>query len=199
MEKRSLNVPFNSIVESQNWESTFDSNAPDLNYKRLDQSDLLICGETGTENGHMWLSLRWSCARARALTYPLALQDSGIPDSFPVYHYNGLKQSNHNEKVTRTHNFSHIMPMHIIHTPVHISTSWSAWSRPTPCTTLSLGFKIWLLKRCISNPFQKPTHSSTRLLKGQSALSSFQRSTDFKATPLIIKWRLSNAQALKDP
>ncbi|KAJ8411666.1 hypothetical protein AAFF_G00164740 [Aldrovandia affinis] len=26
-------------------------------------------------------------------------QDSGIPDSFPVYHYNGLKQSNHNEKV----------------------------------------------------------------------------------------------------
>ncbi|KAF5890229.1 protein FAM, partial [Clarias magur] len=25
-------------------------------------------------------------------------QDSGIPDSFPVYHYNGLKQSNHNEK-----------------------------------------------------------------------------------------------------
>ncbi|KAF7691911.1 ubiquitin carboxyl-terminal hydrolase MINDY-3 [Silurus meridionalis] len=27
-------------------------------------------------------------------------QDSGIPDSFPVYHYNGLKQSNHNEKVS---------------------------------------------------------------------------------------------------
>ncbi|XP_061810587.1 ubiquitin carboxyl-terminal hydrolase MINDY-3 [Nerophis lumbriciformis] len=26
-------------------------------------------------------------------------QDSGIPDSFPVYHYNGLKQSNHNERV----------------------------------------------------------------------------------------------------
>uniref|UniRef100_A0A8C5EI15 Ubiquitin carboxyl-terminal hydrolase MINDY n=1 Tax=Gouania willdenowi TaxID=441366 RepID=A0A8C5EI15_GOUWI len=26
-------------------------------------------------------------------------QDSGIPDSFPVYHYNGLKQSNHKEKV----------------------------------------------------------------------------------------------------
>ncbi|XP_051791878.1 ubiquitin carboxyl-terminal hydrolase MINDY-3 isoform X1 [Erpetoichthys calabaricus] len=26
-------------------------------------------------------------------------QDSGIPDSFPVYHYNGLKQSNFNEKV----------------------------------------------------------------------------------------------------
>ncbi|KAG7469999.1 hypothetical protein MATL_G00134930 [Megalops atlanticus] len=26
-------------------------------------------------------------------------QDTGIPDSFPVYHYNGLKQSNHNEKV----------------------------------------------------------------------------------------------------
>ncbi|MBN3315336.1 MINY3 hydrolase, partial [Atractosteus spatula] len=26
-------------------------------------------------------------------------QDSGIPDSFPVFHYNGLKQSNHNEKV----------------------------------------------------------------------------------------------------
>uniref|UniRef100_A0A8C9RJD9 Ubiquitin carboxyl-terminal hydrolase MINDY n=1 Tax=Scleropages formosus TaxID=113540 RepID=A0A8C9RJD9_SCLFO len=26
-------------------------------------------------------------------------QDSGIPDSFPVYHCNGLKQSNHNEKV----------------------------------------------------------------------------------------------------
>ncbi|XP_016343547.1 ubiquitin carboxyl-terminal hydrolase MINDY-3 [Sinocyclocheilus anshuiensis] len=27
-------------------------------------------------------------------------QDSVIPDSFPVYHYNGLKQSNHNEKVS---------------------------------------------------------------------------------------------------
>ncbi|XP_076869246.1 ubiquitin carboxyl-terminal hydrolase MINDY-3 isoform X2 [Brachyhypopomus gauderio] len=27
-------------------------------------------------------------------------QDTGIPDSFPVYHYNGLKQSNHNEKVS---------------------------------------------------------------------------------------------------
>ncbi|KAM9436277.1 ubiquitin carboxyl-terminal hydrolase MINDY-3 isoform 1-T1 [Clarias gariepinus] len=27
-------------------------------------------------------------------------QGSGIPDSFPVYHYNGLKQSNHNEKVS---------------------------------------------------------------------------------------------------
>ncbi|TRZ03120.1 hypothetical protein DNTS_029901 [Danionella cerebrum] len=27
-------------------------------------------------------------------------QDSLIPDSFPVYHYNGLKQSNHNEKVS---------------------------------------------------------------------------------------------------
>uniref|UniRef100_A0A3P8ZN39 Ubiquitin carboxyl-terminal hydrolase MINDY n=1 Tax=Esox lucius TaxID=8010 RepID=A0A3P8ZN39_ESOLU len=26
-------------------------------------------------------------------------QDTGIPDSFPVYHYNGLKQSNHNERV----------------------------------------------------------------------------------------------------
>ncbi|CAG6015534.1 unnamed protein product [Menidia menidia] len=26
-------------------------------------------------------------------------QDSGIPDSFPVYHYNGLKQSNHKERV----------------------------------------------------------------------------------------------------
>ncbi|CAL8361695.1 unnamed protein product [Arctogadus glacialis] len=26
-------------------------------------------------------------------------QDSGIPDSFPVYHYNGLKQSNHSERV----------------------------------------------------------------------------------------------------
>ncbi|KAF3839815.1 hypothetical protein F7725_018532 [Dissostichus mawsoni] len=26
-------------------------------------------------------------------------QDSGIPDSFPIYHYNGLKQSNHNERV----------------------------------------------------------------------------------------------------
>ncbi|XP_070407337.1 ubiquitin carboxyl-terminal hydrolase MINDY-3 isoform X2 [Nothobranchius furzeri] len=26
-------------------------------------------------------------------------QDSGIPDSFPVLHYNGLKQSNHKEKV----------------------------------------------------------------------------------------------------
>ncbi|KAK1173219.1 ubiquitin carboxyl-terminal hydrolase MINDY-3-like [Acipenser oxyrinchus oxyrinchus] len=26
-------------------------------------------------------------------------QNSVIPDSFPVYHYNGLKQSNHNEKV----------------------------------------------------------------------------------------------------
>ncbi|CAG11956.1 unnamed protein product [Tetraodon nigroviridis] len=26
-------------------------------------------------------------------------QDSGIPDSLPVYHYNGLKQSNHNERV----------------------------------------------------------------------------------------------------
>ncbi|KAM3614804.1 uncharacterized protein V6R79_019147 [Siganus canaliculatus] len=26
-------------------------------------------------------------------------QDSGIPDSFSVYHYNGLKQSNHNERV----------------------------------------------------------------------------------------------------
>ncbi|CAL1611234.1 unnamed protein product [Knipowitschia caucasica] len=26
-------------------------------------------------------------------------QDSGIPDSFPVYHYNGLKQSNLNERV----------------------------------------------------------------------------------------------------
>ncbi|XP_054638034.1 ubiquitin carboxyl-terminal hydrolase MINDY-3 [Dunckerocampus dactyliophorus] len=26
-------------------------------------------------------------------------QDSGIPESFPVYHYNGLKQSNHNERV----------------------------------------------------------------------------------------------------
>ncbi|XP_026083170.1 ubiquitin carboxyl-terminal hydrolase MINDY-3-like [Carassius auratus] len=26
-------------------------------------------------------------------------QDSVIPNSFPVYHYNGLKQSNHNEKV----------------------------------------------------------------------------------------------------
>uniref|UniRef100_A0A8C3G261 Ubiquitin carboxyl-terminal hydrolase MINDY n=1 Tax=Cyclopterus lumpus TaxID=8103 RepID=A0A8C3G261_CYCLU len=26
-------------------------------------------------------------------------QDSGIPDSFPVYHYNGLKQSNHNDRV----------------------------------------------------------------------------------------------------
>ncbi|XP_035607210.1 ubiquitin carboxyl-terminal hydrolase MINDY-3 [Oncorhynchus keta] len=26
-------------------------------------------------------------------------QDPGIPDSFPVYHYNGLKQSNHNERV----------------------------------------------------------------------------------------------------
>ncbi|TMS10670.1 Integrin alpha-8 [Larimichthys crocea] len=25
-------------------------------------------------------------------------QDSGIPDSFPIYHYNGLKQSNHNER-----------------------------------------------------------------------------------------------------
>ncbi|KAG8010105.1 Ubiquitin carboxyl-terminal hydrolase MINDY-3 [Nibea albiflora] len=25
--------------------------------------------------------------------------DSGIPDSFPIYHYNGLKQSNHNERV----------------------------------------------------------------------------------------------------
>lgn len=27
-------------------------------------------------------------------------QDSVIPDSFPVFHYNGLKQSNHNEKVS---------------------------------------------------------------------------------------------------
>uniref|UniRef100_A0AAY5EAU7 Ubiquitin carboxyl-terminal hydrolase MINDY n=1 Tax=Electrophorus electricus TaxID=8005 RepID=A0AAY5EAU7_ELEEL len=27
-------------------------------------------------------------------------QDTGIPDSFPVYHYNGLKQSNHDEKVS---------------------------------------------------------------------------------------------------
>uniref|UniRef100_H2LWJ9 Ubiquitin carboxyl-terminal hydrolase MINDY n=1 Tax=Oryzias latipes TaxID=8090 RepID=H2LWJ9_ORYLA len=26
-------------------------------------------------------------------------QDSGIPDSFPIYHYNGLKQSNYKEKV----------------------------------------------------------------------------------------------------
>uniref|UniRef100_A0A4W5QSA4 Ubiquitin carboxyl-terminal hydrolase MINDY n=1 Tax=Hucho hucho TaxID=62062 RepID=A0A4W5QSA4_9TELE len=26
-------------------------------------------------------------------------QDTGIPDSFSVYHYNGLKQSNHNERV----------------------------------------------------------------------------------------------------
>ncbi|KAJ7985646.1 hypothetical protein DPEC_G00354220 [Dallia pectoralis] len=26
-------------------------------------------------------------------------QDSGIPEAFPVYHYNGLKQSNHNERV----------------------------------------------------------------------------------------------------
>uniref|UniRef100_A0A3B3BBI4 Ubiquitin carboxyl-terminal hydrolase MINDY n=1 Tax=Oryzias melastigma TaxID=30732 RepID=A0A3B3BBI4_ORYME len=26
-------------------------------------------------------------------------QDSGIPDSFPIYHYNGLKQSNHKERV----------------------------------------------------------------------------------------------------
>ncbi|TNN02531.1 hypothetical protein fugu_010018 [Takifugu bimaculatus] len=26
-------------------------------------------------------------------------QDSGIPDSLPVYHYNGLKQSNHNERL----------------------------------------------------------------------------------------------------
>uniref|UniRef100_A0A3Q3JE91 Ubiquitin carboxyl-terminal hydrolase MINDY n=2 Tax=Monopterus albus TaxID=43700 RepID=A0A3Q3JE91_MONAL len=26
-------------------------------------------------------------------------QDSGIPDSFPIYHYNGLKQSNYNERV----------------------------------------------------------------------------------------------------
>ncbi|KAM6910033.1 ubiquitin carboxyl-terminal hydrolase MINDY-3 [Xenentodon cancila] len=26
-------------------------------------------------------------------------QDSGIPDSFPVFHYNGLKQSNHKERV----------------------------------------------------------------------------------------------------
>lgn len=31
---------------------------------------------------------------------PLPFQDTGIPDSFPVYHYNGLKQSNHNEKVS---------------------------------------------------------------------------------------------------
>ena len=30
---------------------------------------------------------------------PTVFQDSGIPDSFPVYHYNGLKQSNHNERV----------------------------------------------------------------------------------------------------
>jgi len=37
-----------------------------------------------------------------ALTRVVSLfQDSVIPDSFPVYHYNGLKQSNHNEKVRR--------------------------------------------------------------------------------------------------
>ncbi|KAF0045355.1 hypothetical protein F2P81_001884 [Scophthalmus maximus] len=37
----------------------------------------------------MWRHLLGSLERA----------DSGIPDSFPVYHYNGLKQSNHNERV----------------------------------------------------------------------------------------------------
>lgn len=33
------------------------------------------------------------------ISHVLQSQDSGIPDSFPVYHYNGLKQSNHNERV----------------------------------------------------------------------------------------------------
>lgn len=77
------------------------------------------------------LTLERTDTHTHSLTHSwilLPLQDSGIPDSFPVYHYNGLKQSNHNEKVTRTHNLTHIMPMHTIHTPVHISTSWSAWS-----------------------------------------------------------------------
>lgn len=39
-----------------------------------------------------------------AMTRVVSLfQDSVIPDSFPVHHYNGLKQSNHNEKVRHTH------------------------------------------------------------------------------------------------
>uniref|UniRef100_A0A672QE25 Ubiquitin carboxyl-terminal hydrolase MINDY n=1 Tax=Sinocyclocheilus grahami TaxID=75366 RepID=A0A672QE25_SINGR len=35
--------------------------------------------------------------------------DSVIPDSFPVYHYNGLKQSNHNEKVSYVEGTSLVM------------------------------------------------------------------------------------------
>ncbi|MEQ2277921.1 hypothetical protein XENORESO_009789 [Xenotaenia resolanae] len=35
-------------------------------------------------------------------------QDSGIPDSFPIYHYNGLKQSNHKERVS--HSFIWVFP-----------------------------------------------------------------------------------------
>ncbi|KAJ3597739.1 hypothetical protein NHX12_001256 [Muraenolepis orangiensis] len=42
-------------------------------------------------------------------------QDSGIPDSFPVYHYNGLKLSNHNERSTCT------PPTEYVHAP-HRST-----------------------------------------------------------------------------
>lgn len=87
-----------------------------------------------------------------ALTRVVSLfQDSVIPDSFPVYHYNGLKQSNHSEKVRHTH--AHfVMPKHTLIAHIApagmkalVGQSYPVWSlgcgvceppRPTAHTTM---------------------------------------------------------------
>ena len=56
--------------------------------------NLHLCENNLPKDSPTTLHVFHSCSRP-------VFQDSGIPDSFPVYHYNGLKQSNHNERVRR--------------------------------------------------------------------------------------------------